>query len=113
MRTYDYFYHLKLKANREAVDVRLFGYMIKLALEKIIPMLVEDSLRIEKGFFFFQSYRPVTDSQVRQLGKEISFTEEEARRYVVQYGNSRQLFVRMKENEIAKALKGLKGWQRS
>lgn len=112
MRKFDYFYHLKLKANRENLDVRLFGYMIKLAVEKMIPMLIEDSLRVEKNFFFFQTKYLVPNHMLRQMGEEFSFTEEEARRYVVQYGKSRQLFVRMKENEIAKALKGLKGWEK-
>ena len=112
MIKFDYFYRLKLKANRENLDIRWFGYMIKLALEKVIPMLVEDSLRIEKGFFFFQTHYPVLNGRLRKLGREISFTEEEARRFVVQYGKSRQLFVRMKDHEIEKALEGLKGWQR-
>lgn len=112
MKKYDYFYRLKLKANRENLDVRWFGYMIKQAVEKKIPMLIENSLRVEKGFFYFQTKYPVPNQMLRQMGKEISFTEEEARRYVVLYGNSRQLFARMKELEIEKALPDLEDLHR-
>ena len=108
MKKFDYFYRLKLKANREAVDIRSFGSMIKQAIEKKISPLIEDSIRVEKRFFSFQTKYAVPDQMLRQMGKEISFTEEEARRFVVQYGQSRQLFVRMKEREVEIALQEVK-----
>lgn len=101
MKKYVYYYHLKLKIFRNNIDLRDFQTEIQHAIEEKISNLVNGSIVVDKKFFGFKAEDEVDSAALRNMGRAISKASEKIRAYVVKYGNSVQLFVKMKEPEVA------------
>lgn len=97
-----YFYRLKKAMYREAVDLRMFADEIVEAVTSTVEFLLLGSVNVEKDHFSYVVAGKPSRSSLQRMGKKISFIEKNLRSLVTEYRKSRQLFLRMKDPEVAR-----------
>ncbi len=94
------FYWLKKKAHRPLIELDDYASQIEAGVKATISNLVPGSVLVASDHFSFEVYIEPENWQLRKMGEQISFIEDEIRKFVTVYGKSRQLFVRMTDKEV-------------